>query len=41
MTLSAFVPSQFFFAGYGSFSCEGCVPDTVNNARFVRDLVCT
>ena len=24
--------------GYGSFSCEGCVPDTVNGAKFVRDL---
>jgi putative glutathione S-transferase len=25
--------------GYGSFPCDGrCVPDTVNGARFVRDL---
>lgn len=24
--------------GYGSFDCEGCIPDTVNGARFVRDL---
>lgn len=24
--------------GFGKYSCEGCVPDTVNNARFVRDL---
>lgn len=25
-------------AGYGSFPPSGCVPDTVNGARFVRDL---
>lgn len=24
--------------GYGSFSCAGCVPDTINGAKFVRDL---
>eukprot|EP00879_Flechtneria_rotunda_P000621 GHRR01000734.1.p1 GENE.GHRR01000734.1~~GHRR01000734.1.p1 ORF type:complete len:399 (+),score=90.37 GHRR01000734.1:149-1345(+) len=24
--------------GHGSFSCEGCIPDTVNGAKFVRDL---
>lgn len=25
-------------AGFGSFDCEGCIPDTVNNVKFVRDL---
>ena len=25
-------------AGFGSFDCEGCIPDDVNGARFVRDL---
>lgn len=25
-------------AGLGAFSCDGCVPDTVNNAKYVRDL---
>ena len=25
-------------AGYGSFGCQGCIPDTVNGAKFVRDL---
>lgn len=25
-------------AGHGSFDCEGCIPDTVNKAKFVRDL---
>ncbi|PNH11720.1 hypothetical protein TSOC_001418 [Tetrabaena socialis] len=24
--------------GHGSFGCEGCTPDTVNGAKFVRDL---
>ncbi|GLC40101.1 hypothetical protein PLESTM_000993200 [Pleodorina starrii] len=24
--------------GFGSFGCEGCVPDTVNGTAFVRDL---
>jgi putative glutathione S-transferase len=24
--------------GVGSFDCSGCVPDTVNNVKFVRDL---
>lgn len=24
--------------GYGSFTCERCVPDDVNQAKFVRDL---
>lgn len=24
--------------GYGSFPCDGCIPDTVNGAKFVRDL---
>lgn len=24
--------------GHGSFPCDGCVPDGVNGARFVRDL---
>lgn len=24
--------------GFGSFDCEGCIPDTVNDAKFVRDL---
>lgn len=24
--------------GFGSFDNEGCVPDTINNAKFVRDL---
>eukprot|EP01025_Chloroclados_australasicus_P017561 TRINITY_DN1895_c1_g1_i1.p1 TRINITY_DN1895_c1_g1~~TRINITY_DN1895_c1_g1_i1.p1 ORF type:complete len:373 (-),score=30.90 TRINITY_DN1895_c1_g1_i1:239-1357(-) len=24
--------------GFGSFGCEGCVPDTINGASFVRDL---
>lgn len=24
--------------GHGSFGCEGCIPDTVNGAKFVRDL---
>ncbi|KXZ42325.1 hypothetical protein GPECTOR_161g124 [Gonium pectorale] len=24
--------------GFGSFGCEGCVPDDVNGAKFVRDL---
>lgn len=25
-------------AGFGSFGCQGCIPDTVNGASFVRDL---
>ena len=25
-------------AGYGSFPTEGCIPDTVNGAKFIRDL---
>lgn len=25
-------------SGYGSFGCGGCIPDTVNGAKFVRDL---
>jgi hypothetical protein len=25
-------------AGYGSFDCVGCIPDTVNHTKFVRDL---
>lgn len=25
-------------AGQGSFDCEGCIPDTINGAKFVRDL---
>jgi hypothetical protein len=25
-------------AGHGSFSCVDCVPDSVNGAKFVRDL---
>ena len=25
-------------AGQGSFSCAGCIPDTINGARNVRDL---
>jgi hypothetical protein len=25
-------------AGFGSFGCEGCIPDGVNGAKFVRDL---
>lgn len=25
-------------AGYGEFCCDGCVPDSVNGATFVRDL---
>ncbi|KAI7842386.1 hypothetical protein COHA_004025 [Chlorella ohadii] len=24
--------------GHGSFACDGCIPDTVNGAKFVRDL---
>lgn len=24
--------------GYGSFPATGCIPDTINNAKFVRDL---
>lgn len=24
--------------GHGSFPCDGCVPDPINGARFVRDL---
>jgi len=24
--------------GYGSFSCEDCIPDSVNNARTIREL---
>jgi len=24
--------------GHGSFDCSGCIPDTVNGAKFVRDL---
>jgi putative glutathione S-transferase len=24
--------------GYGEFPCDGCVPDTVNDATYVRDL---
>ncbi|KAG2483117.1 hypothetical protein HYH03_018007 [Edaphochlamys debaryana] len=24
--------------GHGSFGCEGCVPDEINGAKFVRDL---
>eukprot|EP00668_Euglena_longa_P038219 GGOE01049210.1.p1 GENE.GGOE01049210.1~~GGOE01049210.1.p1 ORF type:complete len:349 (-),score=106.64 GGOE01049210.1:176-1195(-) len=24
--------------GHGSFGCEGCIPDPLNNAQFVRDL---
>lgn len=24
--------------GFGSFSCDGCIPDDVNGAKFVRDL---
>lgn len=24
--------------GHGSFDCEDCVPDTINKAKFVRDL---
>ncbi|KIY92404.1 putative glutathione S-transferase [Monoraphidium neglectum] len=24
--------------GYGSFDCVGCIPDTVNHTKFVRDL---
>ena len=29
------IPNQ---KGFGSFSCEGCIPDTVNGAKFIRDL---
>lgn len=25
-------------AGHGSFGCEGCIPDSVNHAKTVRDL---
>lgn len=25
-------------AGHGSFGCDGCIPDTINGAKFVRDL---
>eukprot|EP00744_Colponema_vietnamica_P011390 GILI01016020.1.p1 GENE.GILI01016020.1~~GILI01016020.1.p1 ORF type:complete len:379 (+),score=78.73 GILI01016020.1:101-1138(+) len=25
-------------SGYGNFSCEGCIPDTINNAATVREL---
>ena len=25
-------------AGYGEFTTEGCIPDTVNGAKYVRDL---
>lgn len=25
-------------SGYGSFSCDGCIPDTINDAKYVRDL---
>lgn len=25
-------------AGYGEFTTDGCIPDTVNGAKFVRDL---
>ncbi|GLI71346.1 hypothetical protein VaNZ11_016508 [Volvox africanus] len=31
-------PPLSSIAGFGSFGCEGCVPDNVNGARFVRDL---
>lgn len=24
--------------GHGSFTCEGCIPDPINGAQFVRDL---
>ena len=23
---------------HGSFGCEGCIPDTINGAKFIRDL---
>ena len=25
-------------AGYGEFTTDGCIPDNVNGAKFVRDL---
>lgn len=25
-------------AGYGEFTTDGCIPDTVNGAKYVRDL---
>ena len=25
-------------SGYGSFPCQGCIPDTVNNCKSIRDL---
>lgn len=25
-------------AGKGQFDCDGCIPDTLNNAKYVRDL---
>lgn len=28
----------FIHPGHGSFGCEGCIPDTVNGAKFIRDL---
>jgi len=24
--------------GHGSFECDGCIPDTINNAKYIRDL---
>lgn len=24
--------------GFGEISCEGCIPDTVNGAKYIRDL---
>ncbi|ETM41437.1 hypothetical protein F442_13156 [Phytophthora nicotianae P10297] len=34
----ATTPSLVGPTGLGSYSSEGCIPDTVNNAQFVRDL---
>lgn len=31
-------PQTTLHVGFGSFGCEGCVPDTVNGTKFVRDL---
>ncbi|POM81739.1 Glutathione S-transferase [Phytophthora palmivora] len=34
----ATTPSLTGPTGHGTYSSKGCIPDTINNARFVRDL---
>eukprot|EP00955_Chlamydomonas_euryale_P003263 35110-Chlamydomonas_euryale.AAC.1 len=30
--------SRVTAAGFGAFSCAGCIPDSINGVKYVRDL---